>query len=243
MASIPAPQMLWVHAMQLSLALDERPVMSTIRTRLLARFGRQRDDWRLDPVSQLVCSLISPRTEDEVSLAAFERLRRRYPSWDALRHAAPKDIEAIIRPVTYAEKKAVYLPRALCMIVARSGCLDLEFLTDWDEEMSVQWLRGLPGVGPKVAAAVLNFSTLRKRTLAVDTHLLRIGQRLGLLPADADYDAGYDGFMRLVPDEWEADDTYEFHWLMKYHGQRVCRDAAPVCPGCVLRDLCQFYGS
>jgi endonuclease III len=48
--------------------------------------------------------------------------------------------------------------------------------------MAMQWLRGLPGVGSKVAATVLNLSTLRMRALPVDTHLLRVGERLGPLP-------------------------------------------------------------
>src|SRR5258707_7844014 len=162
---------------QWSLPFDDTPVRGAIRARLLARLGPQRDTRRRDPVSQLIAAMISGKTRDAVARAAFERLRRRYTPWDRLRVAAPADIEAIIRPVQYAERKAEYLPRALAMIVARSGALDLTFLVDWDEDMAMQWLRGLPGVGPKVAATVLNFSTLRKRMLAVDTHLLRIGGR------------------------------------------------------------------
>src|SRR6202000_2797579 len=104
------------------------------------------------------------------------------------------------------EPKALRLPGALRMIVARTGQLDLEFLVDWEEEAAMQWLDGLPGVGPKVAATVLNFSTLRKRVLPVDRHLLRLGGRLGLLPADVDEQAGFDVFMRRVPDAWGADD-------------------------------------
>ena len=102
----------------------------------------------------------------------------------------------------------------------------------------MEWLCALPGVHAKVAATVLNFSTMRRRVLAVDTHLLRIGGRLRLLPPDASYKQGYAGYMRLVPNEWDADDLYEFHWLMKGHGQRVCTHTAPDCARCVLRDVC-----
>src|SRR5258708_347958 len=203
-------------SMQFSLALNDRMVLGQVRSRLLACLGPQRDAWRRDPVSQLVSAIISAKTRDAISTAAFERLRRRYTAWDGLRIAAPRDIEAIIVPVRYADRKAVQLPRALGMIVARTGSLDLDFLADWDEDMAMQWLRGLPGVGPKVAATVLNFSSLRKRALAVDTHLLRVGARLGLLPPSTDYDVGYDLFMRLVPDAWDAADLYELHWFLKY---------------------------
>ncbi len=224
--------------MQLSLALNDRSIMLQLRAQLISSFGPQRDAHRLDPVSQLVNGIISARTTDDVSFPAFVRLRRRYASWDLLRQAARSEIEEIIHPVTFAEGKAQYLPQALRMIVARCGSLDLDFLADWDEEMAMQWLDGLPGVGAKIAATVLNFSTLRKRVLAVDTHLLRIGKRLGLLPADAGYGTGHVVFMRLIPDTWDADDLYEFHWQMKYHGQRTCSHAAPACPRCPLLNLC-----
>jgi endonuclease-3 len=177
--------------MQLSLALDDRPIMLQLRARLIASFGPQRDAQCLDPVSQLVNGIISSRTRDDVSLPAFVRLRCRYASWDLLGQAARSEIEEIISPVTFAERKAEHLPQALRMVVARCGSLDLDFLADWPEEMAMQWLDGLPGVGAKIAATVLNFSTLRKRVLAVDTHLLRVGERLGLLPAGASYETRF----------------------------------------------------
>lgn len=224
--------------MQFSLTFDRLSPLPEIRRRLVAVLGPQQDEHRHDPLSQLVKAMISSETRDNISLPAFERLERRYASWHDLSRALPADIENIIQPVTRAEVKAVQLPQALRMIAARNGDLDLQFLADWEEEMATQWLRGLPGVGPKIAAAVLNFSTLRRRTLAVDRHLLRVGKRLGLLPQAADYDSGYDAFMRLVPDDWDADDCYEFHWLMKYWSQRICTHAAPACALCRLQDLC-----
>jgi len=120
--------------MQFSLTLDQAPILPRIRTRLLASCGPQRDSLRLDPVSQLVLAIISARTRDEVSLQAFERLARRYRPWSALGRAAPAAVEAIIRPVTYADVKAVHLPRALRLIEARTGSLDLAFLAIWPEE-------------------------------------------------------------------------------------------------------------
>lgn len=227
--------------MQLSLALNDRPVMWQIRERLRARLGPQRDAERRDPVSQLVSAIISAKTRDEVSSPAFERLQRRYRSWDALRLASPGEVLSIIAPVHHAESKALYLPQALRNIVASTGSLDLDFLVDLEEEVAMQWLRRLPGVMSKVAATVLNFSTLRMRVLAVDTHLLRVGERLGLLPPGTGYDAGYELFMRIVPDQWDADDLYEFHWLLKYLGQIVCRHGLPACMHCPLHDLCPGY--
>jgi endonuclease-3 len=224
--------------MQFSLDLDPMPFLPLIRTRLLVCYGPQRDSLRLDPVSQLVLAIISARTRDEISLQAFERLARRYRPWSALAHASPPAIEKIIRPVTYADVKATHLPQALQLIEARTGGLDLSSLQGWPEENAMRWLEDLPGVGTRNAATTLNFSKLRKRTLSVGTHLLRVGERLGLLPPRTDYGRGYAIFMRLVPDAWDGDDIYEFHWLMKYHGQRVCTHTAPACGHCALHDLC-----
>jgi endonuclease-3 len=116
------------------------------------------------------------------------------------------------------------------------------FPGDADEEMAMQWLVTLPGVGPKIAAAVLNFSTLRKRQLVVDTHLLRVGRRLGVLSAASDYQTGHDDFMRLIPTFWDGDDLSQFHRLMNSLGQGICMAIAPACGRCPLQDLCPRCG-
>jgi endonuclease-3 len=110
---------------------------------------------------------------------------------------------------------------------------------DWDTEMAQQWLDSLHGVGAKIAATVLNFSTLRKAVLPVDRHLLRVGQRLGLVRQGGDYAAGHDGYARLLPSEWNGDTVYELHWLIKLLGQRVCRPTSPACGQCPLREKCR----
>lgn len=228
--------------MQLSLTLDDDPPLPRIRDRLLAILGPRRDVDRHDPVSQLVKGILSSETRDEVSAKVFARLSTRYPCWDMLRQVSPRQIKHLIWEVNRAELKAEQLPRALRMAAARSGDINLDFLADWEVEDAMQWLIGLPGVGPKVAASVLNFSTLRKRALVVDRHLLRLGKRLGLLSAKADFGDGYNTYMKLVPDSWGADDLYEFHWLMKPLSQAVCTAGAPACRSCPLRDLCPCCG-
>jgi len=228
--------------MQLSLALDDRPLLPRVRDRLLARLGPRRDGRRRDPVSQLVRSMLGSKTRDEVARRIFRELRRRYPSWHGLARASPRAVLRIIWPVNLAEPKAEQLPQALRMIVACTGHLALDHLADLDEEAAMQWLRRLPGIGSKTAAAVLNFSTLRKRALVVDTHLLRLCGRLGLLPPDADCDAGYEHLMRQMPDAWDADDLAEIHRLMTLLGQTICTARAPACSACPLRDLCPRCG-
>lgn len=213
-------------------------LLREIHERLLVVFGPQRAECRFDPLSQLVYGIIASKTRDDVSMAAFLELHRRCRSWDVLMRAMPKQIERIIFSVHHADRKAEELPLALRKIRARNGALDLEFLADWDTEAALQWLDSLYGVGAKIAATVLNFSTLRKAVLPVDTHLLRVGQRLGFVRPGTEYRAGYEGYARLLPTEWDGDTLYELHWLIKRLGQHICRPTAPACRNCPLRDLC-----
>jgi endonuclease III len=223
---------------QYTLKLPGGPDLAEIRARLLAIWGPQRDAERYDPISQLVYGILSARTYDEVATTAFNRLQHRYRPWRRLCWAPYRDIEPLIRLVTFAERKADYVPHALRSVVQLRGALDLGFLLHFNEEKGMHWLRQLRGVDVKVAATVLNFSTLRRRVLPADTHLIRVGERLGFLPRGSDYRRGYEGYMRLVPDDWDADALYEFHWLVKYFGQTVCTKRSPGCGGCPLRDMC-----
>lgn len=94
-------------------------------------------------------------------------------------------------------------------------------------------------MGPKVSAAVLNFSTFRKRVMVVDCHHFRVAKRLELLLPRTQFPAAQRILMNQhVPDAWSADDLDDHHSLMKLHGQIVCPHGAPLCGACPLRELC-----
>lgn len=194
---------------------------------------------RLDPVSQLILSLIGARTHGEVSLEVFVGLRQRFADWRDLAGLTENALARCLQPVTYAERKATQLRESLRMIERRSGSLNLIFLKQWPVEDAQTWLMGLPGVGPKVSAAILNFSTLRKRVLVVDCHHFRVAKRLGLLRAKTHFPAAQRILMNQhVPDAWTADDLDAHHSLMKLHGQTFCPHGPPLCGACSLRQLC-----
>ena len=225
--------------MQLSLFSD--PVMPFIRDRLIPLYGFIEDEVRYDPTEQFVLSLISSRTRDEVSRAAFERLRAHFPRWEMLLTADVAAVETLIAEVQDALVKAERLIAALNRIRTQRGTLDLDFLVDWPVTAAWSWLQTLSGVGPKVAAVTLNFSTLRMPILAVDRHLLREGKRLGLLPPKAGFLRGHRVLNGLAPNGWDNRDYYQQHWLMKSHGQNICRHGIPRCSECPLRDICRYY--
>ena len=91
----------------------------------------------------------------------------------------------------------------------------------------------LPGVGRKTANVVLNMA-FGQPTMAVDTHIFRIGNRLGLAPGKTP-DEVEAGLLRIIPDEYLR---HAHHWLI-LHGRYVCKARAPECPRCVIADLCK----
>ncbi|MCV0394991.1 MAG: endonuclease III [Rhizobiaceae bacterium] len=91
----------------------------------------------------------------------------------------------------------------------------------------------LPGVGRKTANVVLNMA-FGQPTMAVDTHIFRIGNRLGLAPGKTP-DEVEEGLLRIVPDEYLR---HAHHWLI-LHGRYVCKARKPDCPACVIADLCK----
>ena len=95
-------------------------------------------------------------------------------------------------------------------------------------------LEELPGVGRKTANVVLNIA-FGEPTIAVDTHIFRIGNRTGLAPGKTPLDVEKK-LLRVTPDKWKH---HAHHWLI-LHGRYVCKARKPDCPLCVVRDLCRY---
>lgn len=95
-------------------------------------------------------------------------------------------------------------------------------------------LESLPGVGRKTANVVLN-TAFGQPTMAVDTHIFRVGNRTGLAKGTT-VRAVEDKLMKAVPPEYLLN---AHHWLI-LHGRYVCKARKPECPNCVIRDLCSF---
>jgi len=95
-------------------------------------------------------------------------------------------------------------------------------------------LEALPGVGRKTANVVLN-TVFGEPTIAVDTHIFRISNRIGLAPGKTVREVE-DGLMKVIPGRWQHG---AHHWLI-LHGRYVCKARTPNCPQCVIADLCRF---
>jgi endonuclease-3 len=188
---------------------------------------------RRSPVGQLVKSMISARTRDAVSTAAYDRLVARYGGPAALARASAAEVARTIGDVTFAEAKAAQLVKALRRIAAADRSFALVHLAELPLGDALASLERLPGVARKVSASTLNASTLRRPVMIVDTHVLRVLQRLGFVPATADYRAGSEAVTAAMP-AWTADDFLGFHIALKHLGQIVCRWDVPDCAACPL---------
>jgi endonuclease-3 len=227
--------------MQIALDLGQTEAFLSVRNRLLRLYDAVPYDSLSDPMEQLIASILGSRTRDEIKRRAFARLRIRY-SLAEIAESDPSEIEPLIAGVEFADKKAVDLVFALRRLKALSGDLNLEFLRDWGTADALRYLESFHGVGRKIAAATVNFSTLRKPALVFDTHVLRVLRRLGFLPPHIK-DAGpaYDLLMPSLAD-WSAADLHEFHWLLKQLGQNECGALRTNCRACPLETLCQKRG-
>lgn len=192
----------------------------------------------LDPVSELVSSLLSHRTRNADSGQAFKALRARYPTWEAVRDAPAENVQETIAGVTWPEQKAPRIQAVLRAISERCGALSLGFLGDMPVAEARAWLESIPGIGPKTSAAVLSFSVLRKPALPVDSHHHRVARRTGLIPASMDVGPSHAALAALLPPDWDAQAVYDHHEVFMLHGQRCCFFRNPACRRCVLLDLC-----
>lgn len=193
------------------------------------------DPPRRTPVGQLVKSLISSRTRDEVSLAAYAALGERFGSAAGIAGASPGAVEEAIAAVTFPDVKAARLIAALRAVEAGVGDFRLEFLGGWPMPDALGWLERLPGVGRKTSASVMNFSTIARPVMVVDTHIARVLARLGLGRPDATVLS--ERVTAAMPG-WSADDFLTFHVQLKRLGQTMCRWDAPRCEACPLAAAC-----
>jgi endonuclease-3 len=204
-----------------------------IRDRLREMYGRPAHEPHGDPVHELVLTILSQNTSDTNRDVAYAGLRARFGSWANVRDAPTEEVVAAIRPGGLAPTKA---PRIQAVLRELGDPMDLEWLRDAPRDEALAYLTSLPGVGRKTAACVLIFAFGRPE-IPVDTHVHRVGGRLGLFPAKASFDRAHDEMLRITPPE----DAYELHMNLIAHGRRLCRPVKPRCDVCALSRMCPYY--
>lgn len=193
--------------------------------------------WKVhaDPLSVLIQTILSQNTSDNNSHKAFAHLRSKFKNWEKMRKANVKKIADTIRSGGLANVKALRIKNILNQIHEENRNLNLSFLKRWRTDKVKSWLERFKGVGDKTIACVLLFS-LRRPAMPVDTHVLRVSKRLGLVPQNLAAKKAEVILEELVPQNW----IYQFHLNLIAHGRVVCKAANPNCPNCVLLENCDY---
>lgn len=218
--------------------LKERTRIRQILDLLKEEYGALQWQPNHDPVSVLVQTILSQNTSDTNSRGAFMSLLSSFGSWENVAEADIDEIELTIRHGGLGRVKAVRIKQALREIKRERGRLELDFLGRLSLPEARGWLEQLPGVGLKTASCVLLFA-LGMPALPVDTHILRVAKRLGLISSRTSLEQAHRSLGELVPQQ----DVYQFHILLIGHGRRVCRAQRPLCPYCILGEICPSHAA
>jgi len=196
--------------------------------------------WRnpLPAIDELVSTILSQNTNDVNRDKAFEALRRRFPTWEAVREANVAEVVDSIRVAGLANQKGPRIQQVLREITRERGNLDLSFLNSLPLEEARAWLMKFNGVGPKTAAIVLCFS-LGRPAFPVDTHVYRVSGRLGLRPEKMSVEEAHPYLEALLPPET----YYAAHLNLIRLGREICHARQPNCPACPLQATCQFFSA
>jgi len=195
-------------------------------------------EWRpsIDPLSELVLTILSQHTSDTNRDRAFEAMKQRFPTWEEVRDAPTRDLADAIKPGGLSNVKAPRIQEVLRLIWEERGSFDLSFLPEMPVEEAKAWLGGFKGGGPKTAACVLMFAC-GMPVLPVDTHVYRVSARLGLIDERTNAEKAHTVLESIL----EPEQRYPFHIYMITHGRRVCKAQRPLCELCVVREWCDYY--
>ena len=195
-------------------------------------------EWRKSQsgMDELVSCILSQNTNDTNRDRAFSALKADYPAWEDVASAPPDDLIDTIRSAGLANQKGPRIQAALEQIKAERGAYNIDFLADMPVDEAKSWLTHINGIGPKTAAIVLCFAYNRP-AFPVDTHVHRVGKRIGFLPGNISAEKAHPVMEAIAPPQ----DYYAFHIHLIQHGRAICHARNPECARCPLTEHCDFY--
>ena len=204
-----------------------------VLNRLRARFGELEPPRSVDPLDELILTVLSQHTSDLNAERAFARLREAFATWDDVVEARTATVADAIRSGGLANSKAPRIQAILREVREREGRFDLSGLRTLSDSEARDYLTSLPGVGPKTAAVVLSFA-LGRDAIPVDTHVHRVSKRLGLVPPNVSAERADRLLHGLVPGGLRT----PTHVALIRLGREICKAPIPLCRECPLKDLC-----
>lgn len=201
-----------------------------IVTKVIDRLEKVHPDAKLDlnftnPLELLIALMLAAQARDDLVCQVTVELFKKYRSAKAYADAPLPELEEQIRKINFYRNKAKSIHSCCTALVERFGGKVPDNLED---------LISLPGVGRKTGNIVLG-NAFGQQTIGVDTHVMRLSQRLGFT-SKTDPDKIEADLTAIVPEKRRV----RFCHLMQYHGRRVCFAKKPKCPECAINDLCPF---
>jgi len=177
-----------------------------------------------NPFELLCATILSAQCTDARVNLVTPHLFARYPTAHALAAASPSDVEEIIKSTGFFRNKSKSLVGMAQALVAEHG---------GEVPRSMQELRALPGVGRKTANVILGNAYGINEGITVDTHVARLGQRLGFTRQDDPVKIELDLMPLFRRKDWAL-----LSHLLIFHGRQICLARRPKCGECVLNDVC-----
>src|SRR5438874_5574402 len=185
-------------------------------------------DQQEDPFQVLIATMLSAQTKDAVTAAASARLFRAARTPKTMARLSAARIQELIYPVSFYRHKAAHVKQTCEQIMTRFG---------GRVPSSMDELLTLPGVGRKTANLVLILAHSSQENICVDTHVHRISNRLGWVKTRTPEETEHALYGAARRRWWPIINLYLVTW-----GQNVCRPVYPLCPQCVLVDICPRVG-
>lgn len=212
---------------------EKKEIVQKVARALARHYGVPDEGPPDDPLEVLIRTVLSQNTNDRNRDLAYGELRKRFPRWEDLVEADPREIAAAIKVGGLARQKSSRIRDILRWVQARWGRMTLAPLCAMGTDEIMETLLGLKGVGLKTANCVLAFGCGRD-AFPVDTHILRIAKRLGVLPGGTTAEKAHSLLARLVP----PGKGTPLHLDLIRYGREICRARQPRCGRCLFPDLC-----
>ncbi|MBC8179485.1 endonuclease III [candidate division KSB1 bacterium] len=213
--------------------MDLKEKAKQIMQALENKFGIPKRENVIDPLSNLVLTVLSQSTNDKNRDTAYNQLRELFPTWEDVMNGNVKKIADAIRPGGLANQKSERIKNILKWIHQEYGSLNLDNLCDMEPDQTIEKFTQLKGVGVKTISVVMMFSC-GIDIFPVDTHVHRICRRMGFVPDKASAEKTFWEMRPLVPKE----KSFSLHMNFLKLGRTICYARKPRCEICPLNKLC-----
>jgi endonuclease-3 len=205
---------------------DKMDIIGEILKRLEGHYPQAKPGLHFEsPFELLIATILSAQTTDRQVNAVTEGLFKTYPDAKSMLMLSQGEMENIVKSCGFYKTKAQHVLETCRILVDKySG----------EVPQTMEELTALPGVGRKTANVELS-NAFNIPAIAVDTHVFRVSNRLGLANAKDVLETEKQLMDAIPKEKW----SQAHHWLI-WHGRRVCDSRKPDCGGCFLNDICKY---